>query len=36
VQGPSWLAGVEAVLSGVVFFASIHYVRLSALSRMAR
>ncbi|MBI1285225.1 MAG: DUF2069 domain-containing protein [Thiobacillus sp.] len=32
----AWLAGVEVVLSGVFFFASIYYARLSAPSRMAR
>lgn len=32
----AWLAGVEVVLSGVFFFASIYYARLSAPSRMGR
>jgi len=32
----AWLAGVEVALSGVFFFASIFYARLSAPSRMAR
>jgi len=32
----AWLAGVEGVLSGVFFFASIFYARLRAPSRMAR
>jgi uncharacterized membrane protein len=32
----AWLAGGEVALSGVFFFASIYYAKLSAPSRMAR
>jgi len=32
----AWLAGVAVVLSGVFFFTSIFYARLSAPSRMTR
>lgn len=32
----AWLAGIEAALSVVFFFAAIYYARLSAPSRLAR
>ena len=32
----AWLAGAEAVLSVVFFFAAIYYAKLSAPSRLAR